>query len=136
MTGFGLEPLLYAASVHVGHPVVGDERWMHLEAEDLERLTDGDRELVHVVTGERLTPGASGETPVSFFALQIALDRAVGPLADGCPVTIGYVENVYDAYEGHCPDGNPFSGDLFDLALAFLVGRDLARLDSGVVRLD
>lgn len=37
---------------------------------------------------------------------------------------------MYTQYDESCPDGNPVSGDLLDLTLAFLVGRELARLDA------
>ena len=43
------------------------------------------------------------------------------------------MESVFDAYEQTCADGNPVSGDLFDLALAYLVGRDLASPGPGYV---
>lgn len=124
---FGLSPLLQAASIHLGRPVTGEVRWLHLATDELDRLTESDRELVQVVTGETL-PREAPESGVlvSFFVLQLAMDRAAGPLEDGREVGIRYVEDVFDAYEASCPDGNPFSGDLFDLALAFLVGRDLA----------
>lgn len=126
-SSFGLSPLISAAAAHLGRPVTGDVRWLHLSGDELDRLTESDRELVHVVTGERLPRWVPDDgIPVSFFVLQLAVDRAVGPLADGRDVSITYVEDVYDAYEHGCADGNPFSGELFDFALAFLVGRDLA----------
>ena len=129
-SSFGLAPLLHAAAAHIGAPVTGDLRWLHLGPDELARLTDADRELAHVVTGERL-PFETDEDGVlvSFFVLQIALDRAVGALPQGQDVSIAYVEYVYEQYERTCPEGNPFSDDLFDLALAFLVGRELSRLD-------
>ena len=130
MTGsFGLSPLLRAAAQHLGHAVTGDVRWLTAGPVELAGITESDRALIHVVTGERL-PYDIPESglPVSFFVLQIALDRLTGPLVDGSEVSIEYVESVYEAYEEGCPDGNPISGDLFDMALAFLVGRDIARL--------
>lgn len=129
-TIFGLAPLLEAAAAGLGEPVAGDLRWLHLGPAELDRLTDSDRELVHVVTGERLpidVPEAG--VLVSFFVVQLAADRAVGALPPGADVSIPYVEHVFETYEESCDAGNPFSGDLFDIALAFLVGRDLARLD-------
>ncbi len=128
-TSFELSPLLCAAATHLGHPATGDVRWAHAGPVELARLTRSDRELIHVVTGERIpTEVPEDGFPVSFFALQIAVDRLVGPLTDGQDLSIPYAEAIYTAYDERCPDGNPFSGELLDFALAFLVGRDLARL--------
>ena len=46
-------------------------------------------------------------------------------------MTVPYVESLFTDYE-MCVDGNPMSDDIFDLALAYLVGRDL-RLDPTVI---
>lgn len=125
---FDMSPLLHAAATHLGHRVTGDVRWLHCDAEELDRLTPSDRELILVTTGESLPDVApEGDLLVSFFVRQLALDRATGALPYGRDVSIAYVEAVFDAYEG-CLGGNPVSDDLFDLALAFLVGRELARL--------
>lgn len=126
---FELSPLLHAAALELGHPVTGDVRWLHLAAGDIARLTASDRDLVHVVTGERLDDATpeSGRL-VSFFTLQLAMDRAAGALLDGRDASIAYVEQVFTTYDT-CPHGNPMSDDLFDFALAYLVGRDLARAD-------
>lgn len=133
-TPFGLTPLLRAAAHTLGAPVAGDLRWLYAGAADLRGLTQTDRELIHVVTGE-IVPRTLSEfgVRVSFFALQLAMDRLSGPLADGRDVSIGYLEEVYSRYEQGCPDGNPVSGELLDLGLAFLVGRELARLDAALV---
>lgn len=128
---FGLTPLLRAAAQSLGGPVTGDLRWLYAGPRDLRGLTASDRELIHVVTGEVISPELSDlGVRVSFFTLQLALDRLTGPLVDGRDVTIPYLEDVYTQYDESCPDGNPVSGDLLDLALAFLVGRELARLDA------
>lgn len=128
---FDLSAMLHAASVDTGRFVTGDVRWLSAGSAELDRLCDADRELIQVVTGERLSGVLHEELAVSFFAWQLIVDRAAGAL-DGDP-SIAYVESVFIAYDGVCIDGNPMSGDLFDLALAFLVGRDLARLDPDVV---
>ncbi|WP_168582552.1 hypothetical protein [Gephyromycinifex aptenodytis] len=126
--GFDLSPLLWAASLHLGRGIAGDVRWMRVGQEELDSLTDSDRHLVHVVTGERL-PQSVPESGIllSFFALQLAADRMVGPLRDREDVSIEYLEDVYTAYET-CQVGNPVSGELLDLALAYLAGRELALL--------
>ncbi len=131
---FGLTPLLRAAAQTLGVPVTGDLRWLYAGARDLRGLTVSDRELIHVVTGEVLPRELSGlGVRVSFFTLQLAMDRLTGPLADGRDVSISYLEDAYTRYEQGCPEGNPVSGELLDLALAFLVGRELARLDASLV---
>lgn len=130
MTTHGLSPLLRAASAAIGAPVAGDLRWLYAGPHDLDALTRADRELIEVVTGETFPEHAEGiGVRISFFTLQLALDRRTGALRDGRPISIRYMEDVYSAYEEHCPEGNPFSGDLLDLALAYLVGRDLALQD-------
>lgn len=131
MTTYGLSPLLRAASAAIGAPVTGDLRWLYAGANDLDALSDTDRELIAVVTGETLPDHVEGVgVRVSFFTLQMALDRLTGVLPDGLDASIVYVESTFTAYEQNCPEGNPFSGDLCDLALAYLVGRDLAQQDA------
>ena len=130
---FDLSALLHAASVDTGRFVTWETCWLTAGPAELDRLRDADRELICVVTGERLPERAWDEQPISFFAWQLIADRASGALV-GDP-TIAYVESVFSAYDGVCIDGNPMSGDLFDLALAFLVGRDLARLDPDIAHL-
>lgn len=128
-TPFGLTPLLRVAAQALRVPVTGDVRWLYAGPRDLRGLTDSDRELIAVVTGEVIPCEPSAGLRVSFFALQVALDRLSGALPHGQDVSIAYLEDVYTRYDEGCPDGNPVSGDLLDLALAFLVGRDLARMD-------
>lgn len=131
MATYGLSPLLRAASAALGAPVSGDLRWLYAGPHDLDALTTSDRDLIAVVTGELFPEHVEGVgVRVSFFALQIALDRIAGPLRDGAEASIEYVEDVYTAYEDNCPEGNPFSGELLDLALAYLVGKDIARQDA------
>ncbi len=130
MTGsFGLSPLLRAAATHLGHPVTGEVRWFHAGPMELSGLTDSDRELIFVATSERIPDPVPDEGMlVSFYVLQIAMDRIAGPLSDGRDVSIPYAEDVYTAYDEGCQDGNPMSGDLLDLTLAYLVGKELGRL--------
>lgn len=124
--GFDLSPLVQAASDDLG-TVTGEARWLHAGATELGALTESDRELVAVVTGEHLPAEITGERRVSFFVLQLAADRLVGPLRDGEDVSITYMEDVYTAYEDHAA-GTSVSGELLDLALAYLAGRELAVL--------
>lgn len=129
MGSFGLSPLLRAAATHIGHPVTGEVRWFQAGHIELAGLTETDRELIFVATGERIpTEVPAAGMPVSFYVLQIAMDRLAGPLRDGEDITVQYAESVYCAYEEGCADGNPLSGDLLDMTLAFLVGRELGRL--------
>lgn len=128
-SSFGLSPLLRAAAQHVGHPVSGDTRWLNAGPTELRGLTDSDRDLIFVATGERIPAEIPSEgLKVSFYVLQLAADRLAGPLADMRDVSIEYAENVYEAYEETCPDGNPMCGDMLDITLAYLVGRELGRL--------
>lgn len=142
---FDLSLLLHAAAAETGRFVTGDVRWMPAEPDDLRVLTDSDRELLGVVTGEHFARDtASGKPgteptepteplkptePASFLAWQLICDRRVGALTG--PVTVPYVESLFTDYE-MCVDGNPMSDDIFDLALAYLVGHDL-RLDPTVI---
>lgn len=131
MTTYGLSPLLRAASAALGAPVTGDLRWLYAGPHDLHALTPSDRDLIAVVTGELFPEHVEGVgVRVSFFTLQLALDRIAGPLRDGSDASIEYMEDVYTTYEENCPEGNPYSGELLDLALAYLVGKDLARQDA------
>lgn len=150
---FDLSLLLHAAAAETGHFVTGDVRWMPAAPDDLRVLTESDRELLEVVTGERFgrdtAPGKPGAepnepnepteptepteatepAPASFLAWQLICDRRTGALTG--PVTVPYVESLFTDYE-MCVDGNPMSDDIFDLALAYLVGRDL-RVDPTVI---
>ncbi|WP_312719398.1 hypothetical protein [Mobilicoccus sp.] len=124
--GFDLSPLIQAASGDLG-TVTCEARWARAGAAELAGLTDADRELIAVVTGERVPSEVVGELPVTFFVLQLAADRLVGPLRGGDDVPIAYMEDVYTAYKDD-PAGTPVCGDHLDLALAFLAGRELAVL--------
>ena len=124
--GFDLSALIQAASVDLG-VVTGESRWVRLGPEELRGLTDSDRELIRVATGERLPRHVVADVTVSFFTLQLAVDRLVGPLRGGDDVPITYMEDVYTAYESHGA-GTPLGGDLLDLCLAYLAGRELALL--------
>lgn len=125
--GFDLAPLLQAAADDLQTPVTGEARWACAGEIELAGLTRSDRDLIHVATGERIAKEITGEIPVSFFALQIAVDRLVGPLRGGDDVSIAYVEDVYTHYEDSA-FGTPVNGEQLDLALAYLAGRELARL--------
>ena len=73
---FDLSPLLSAAAAHLGHPVSGDVRWVDCRPSDLTLLREGDRELVQVLTGERLeAEDAAGGICVSFLVAQLLADR-------------------------------------------------------------
>lgn len=123
--GFDLTPLVQAAAADMGKVVAGDDLWASASDAELAGLTPGDRMLIQVVTGEHIPAAVDGEIAVSFFALQIAADRLVGPLRGGDEIPPSYVEDVFTAYE-HCPAGTPISGDMLDWALAYLAGRELA----------
>ncbi len=126
---FDLSLLLHVAAAEAGRFITGDVRWMVAEPADLARLSASDRELIHVVTGERLDWAADEPVETSFFTWQIICDRATGELSGD--VSVAYVEALFTDYE-LCVDGSPMSDDVFDLALAYLVGRDL-RVDPDFV---
>ncbi|MBO3130203.1 hypothetical protein [Dermatophilus congolensis] len=129
MGSFGLSPLIRAAAVQVGAPVTGDVRWFDASPAELRGLTETDKELIYVATSERIPDDIPEEgLRVSFYVLQIAMDRLAGPLKNGEDISVEYAEHIHTMYEEGCPDGNPFSGDLLDMTLAFLVGRELGRL--------
>ena len=64
---FDLSLLLHAAAAETGRFVTGDVRWMPAAPDDLRVLTESDRELLEVVTGERFgrdtAPGKPGAEP-------------------------------------------------------------------------
>ena len=96
--GFDLAPLLQAAADDLQTTVTGEARWACAGEIELAGLTRSDRDLIHVATGERIAKEITCEIPVSFFALQIAVDRLVGPLRGGDYVSIAYVEDVVDPH--------------------------------------
>ncbi|HYO85462.1 MAG TPA: hypothetical protein VES01_03240 [Dermatophilaceae bacterium] len=129
---YGLSPLMCVAAANLGRAVTGEVRWLYAGQRDLDGLTDSDRELIQVVTGELIPPRVVGlGVRVSFFTLHLAMDRKTGVLPGGTDVSVEYLEDVYTRYEQCCPEGNAVSGDVLDVALAFLVGRYLARQDQG-----
>ena len=92
-------------------------------------LTEADRELIRVVTGENLW-GASdydiGE--LSTFATQILLDRRSGPLPPSAEITVEYLERRGRAL---APLGllNPFSGSTLQRAVRYLVSKESGGVD-------
>ena len=60
---FDLSLLLHAAAAETGRFVTGDVRWMPAEPDDLRVLTDSDRELLGVVTGEHFARDTASGKP-------------------------------------------------------------------------
>ncbi|WP_168583029.1 hypothetical protein [Gephyromycinifex aptenodytis] len=101
---------------------------------DFRYLTDSDKDLLRDVTGEVVEPGLIDRAgAASAFAQQLALDRRTGELAPNQHVTGVYLRNAAAELEkfGEQRPGftNPYSGEVFDAALAWLDARGRARAD-------
>lgn len=100
---------------------------------DFRYLTDSDKQLLQFATGEVVEPGLVDRTgAASAFTQQLALDRRTGELGPHQEVTGVYLRNAAAALEdfgaGRPGFRNPYSGEVFDKALAWLDahGRALA----------
>ncbi len=100
------------------------------EVNDLDHLTPGDRDFIHAVTGELFWPGQTpNDRPVSAFAMQIAVDRRVGTLPEGSPITAAYLRRTGEQLTALRVPANPFSGTLLERALQVLGTRTFGRID-------
>jgi hypothetical protein len=97
-------------------------------ANDFDRLTGTDRELIFQVTGQRVPPGFDPQreraTP---FAAGIAADRAAGRLTPGQEVTAVYLKDVDHRYEA-AGTVSPVA-DYLDRAITYLAGSGARRID-------
>ena len=95
---------------------------------DFDALTPADRELIHEVTGQRITPGfdpaRDSTTP---FAAAIAAERATRHLAPGQPVTAVYLKDLNRRYE-RAGGANPI-GPYMAKALDYLSRSGPRRID-------
>ena len=94
-----------------------------------ELLTEADRELIRVVTGENLwgmTDVDIGE--LSMFATQILLDRRTGPLPPSAEVTVEYLERRGRSL---APLGllNPYTGATLQRAIRYLTSKETGGVD-------
>lgn len=94
-----------------------------------ELLTEADRELIRVVTGESLwgtTDFDLGE--LSSFATQILLDRRTGPLPPSVEVSVEYLERRGRSL---APLGllNPYSGPTLQRAIRYLTSKETGGVD-------
>lgn len=92
-------------------------------------LTEADRELIRVVTGENLWGAVEFDLgELSTFATQILLDRRTGPLPPSAEVTVEYLERRGRALT---PMGllNPFSGATLQRAVRYLVSKETGGVD-------
>jgi hypothetical protein len=88
---------------------------------DLDYLTDSDRDLIHAVTGEVIEPGQRPQDrPLSAFAMQIAVDRKCGALRAGLDISAGYLRRTNRLLLQLKVPSNPFSGPILDKALGYL----------------
>ncbi|WP_040156634.1 hypothetical protein [Mobilicoccus massiliensis] len=101
---------------------------------DFRYLTDGDKDMLRYATGEVVEPGLidrRGEA--SAFAQQLALDRRTGELAPHQELTSVYLRNAATALEdfgaGRPGFKNPYSGMVFDRAVAWLDANGHSRAD-------
>lgn len=92
-------------------------------------LTDGDLELIHAVTGERLWgTGAVDVEGLSEFAHQIVVDRRDGRLAVGREVTVTYLRSRGRAL-ANMGALNPFTGSVLTRAVRFIESRGCGKVD-------
>lgn len=101
---------------------------------DFRYLSDSDKDLLGVVTGERIDPGITDRVgAASAFAQQLALDRRTGDLAPGQDVTAVYLRNasaeIDRANAGRPGFRNPYSGPFMDRAIAHLEATGRGRAD-------
>lgn len=103
------------------HDDPGDGVAERSEGNDLDYLTDGDRELIKAVTGEEIVPGQRPQdAPLSAFAMQLAVDRKRGGLSAGIEVSAAYLQRTSSLLLQLNVPANPFSGDYLDSALDFV----------------
>lgn len=97
-------------------------------ANDYDRLTEADRDLILAATGQRIRPGfdPARESP-SAFAAGIVAGRASGLLAPGQEVTGVYLKDLDRRYE-RAGGPNPIAPYL-DKAVAFLARAGRRRID-------
>lgn len=108
------------------HYVPGSRR----QVNDLDCLTMADRDFIHAVTGEVIWPGQNpADRPVSAFAMQIAVDRRTGELAEGTPITAAYLQRTSRRLAELGVPANPFSGALLEKALTVLGSRPVGHID-------
>lgn len=108
------------------HYVPGARR----QVNDLDFLTVADRDFIHAVTGEVIWPGQNpADRPVSAFAMQIAVDRRTGVLAEGARISAAYLRQTAQRLEDLAVPSNPFSGALLTKALGVLGARAVRRID-------
>lgn len=101
---------------------------------DFRYLTESDKELLQFATGEVVEPGLIDRTgAASAFTQQLALDRRTGELGPNQEVTGVYLRNAAAALEqfgaGRPGFRNPYSGEVFDRALAWLDAHGRSRAD-------
>lgn len=88
---------------------------------DLDCLTEDDRDLIEAVTGEHIEPGQRPQDrPVSPFAMQVAVDRRNGRLGAGLEVSGAYLQRTNRLLLRLNVPANPFSGETLDRALDYV----------------
>lgn len=101
---------------------------------DFRYLTESDKDLLRYATGEVVEPGLIDRRgAASAFTQQLALDRRTGELSPSQPVTSVYLRNaaatLAEFGEGRPGFNNPYSGEVFDRAVAWLDAHGRSRAD-------
>lgn len=101
---------------------------------DFRYLTDTDKSMLRYATGEVVEPGIIDRRgSASAFTQQLALDRRTGQLQPHQDVTSVYLRNASARLEEWGADKpgftNPYSGVVYDRALAWLDANGLSRAD-------
>ncbi|MDO5627038.1 MAG: hypothetical protein Q4G43_01845 [Mobilicoccus sp.] len=101
---------------------------------DFRYLTHTDKDMLRYATGEVVEPGLIDRRgAASAFTQQLALDRRTGELAPHQDVTAVYLRNASAALEefgaGRRGFSNPYSGEVFDRAVAWLEANGRGRAD-------
>lgn len=123
-------------AAHHDHPAQPSAE--RAEENDLDYLTEDDRQLIQAVTGEVITPGQRPQdSPLSAFAMQLAVDRKRGGLSAGIEVSAAYLQRTSSLLLQLNVPANPFVGESLDRALDFVhrktkghLGRERAAQDA------
>lgn len=89
-------------------------------------FTDGDRALVHAVTGEDVETVAASD--LSAFAFQILTDRHNGRLPASREIDLDYLARTRRRL-ADLGAANPFSGDQLTAAVRYVQSRQAGRVD-------
>lgn len=125
-------PMVQGPASVSGAQVASREKFSVLN--DFRYLTDTDKDLLEVATGEVIEPGITQRSgAASAFAQQLALDRRTGELAPNQDVTAVYLRNAAAEIDrvnaGRPGFRNPYGGEVMDRAVAYLESQGRGRAD-------